>query len=51
MPTEHLLFSREDYYGYFGIEEEQMKQCEGKQVVTVHHDEHGKIVKLSKTSL
>lgn len=45
-PSEHLIFHRDDYAEYFGIEKSYLHECSDGQYVTVHFDDHGKITSL-----
>jgi biofilm PGA synthesis protein PgaD len=42
-PSEHIIYTDEDYAGYFGLEASQLKTCRDSQLVTVYYDDHGQI--------
>lgn len=42
-PSEHVIYTIEDYARYFNIEVSQLKSSFDSQVVTVHYDDHGQI--------
>lgn len=46
-PSEHLLYESSDYSDYFRIDNAELKQCTNSQYVTVYHNEHGHITRLS----
>lgn len=48
-PSEHLVYSRDQYSEYFKLEDEQLTSCIESQLVTVYHDEYGHIVRLENT--
>lgn len=45
-PSEHLLFEPGDYADHFHVDHAQLEQCAASQLVTVHHDDHGHIIRL-----
>ena len=42
-PSEHIIYTHEDYARYFKLEASQLKTCLDSQSVTVYHDDYGKI--------
>lgn len=42
----HLFYDTNDYANYFQLDQIQLQRCIDSQVITVYHDEHGKIDKL-----
>lgn len=46
-PSEHLLYESSDYSDYFHIDNAQLQQCTNSQYVTVYHNQHGHITRLS----
>ena len=42
-PSEHVIYAEDDYAGYFQLETTQLKKCLDSQLVTVFHDDHGRI--------
>ena len=42
-PSEHIIYTDEDYAGYFKLEVSQLKKCFASQLVTVYYDDHGQI--------
>ncbi|MCK9373823.1 MAG: poly-beta-1,6-N-acetyl-D-glucosamine biosynthesis protein PgaD [Sulfuricurvum sp.] len=45
-PSEHLVYESSDYVGYFQLKKSELQQCLNSQLVTVHHDDHGHIIRL-----
>ncbi len=48
-PSEHLMYEAHEYSEYFKLEEGQLASCIESQLVTVYHDEYGRIVRLENT--
>lgn len=48
-PSEHLLYECGDYAEYFDLDVEELRSCVNDRLVTVYHDEHGRIVRLENT--
>jgi len=42
-PSEHIIYTDDDYARYFKLEVSQLKTCFDSQLVTVYHDAHGQI--------
>lgn len=42
-PSEHIIYTDEDYARYFKLEVSQLKTCCDSQLVTVYYDDHGQI--------
>lgn len=42
-PSEHLIYSHDDFARYFNIEMSQLKTCFESQLVTVYFDDQGQI--------
>ncbi len=42
-PSEHVIYTDEDYARYFKLEVSQLRTCFDSQLVTVYHDDHGQI--------
>ena len=42
-PSEHIIYKVDDYARYFELEVRQLKTCFDSQLVTVYHDDHGRI--------
>lgn len=42
-PSEHIVYTIDDYAGYFKLEVGQLKSSFGSQVVNVYYDDHGQI--------
>ncbi len=42
-PSEHVIYTNEDYAGYFKLDAGQIETCINSQLVTVYHDDHGQI--------
>lgn len=42
-PSEHLIYTHDDYARYFNIEMSQLKTCFESQLVTVYFDDQGQI--------
>lgn len=42
-PSEHIIYTIDDYARYFKLDVSQLKSSFDSQVVTVHHDDHGQI--------
>lgn len=42
-PSEHIIYTDDDYARYFKLEANQLKTCFDSQLVTVYHDHHGQI--------
>ncbi len=42
-PSEHVIYTDEDYASYFELEVNQLKKCFDSQWVTVYYDHHGQI--------
>ena len=42
-PSEHIIYTDEDYAGYFKLDASQLKKCCDSQFVTVYYDDHGQI--------
>lgn len=42
-PSEHIIYTNEDYARHFGLEVNQLEACFKSQLVTVCHDDHGQI--------
>lgn len=47
-PTVHLVYDTDDYARYFDLNEEELAEGIANQLVTVFHDDHGKITKIEK---
>lgn len=45
-PSEHLIYSPEDYADYFGIDQGTLIACADERLITVYHDEHGQVIRL-----
>ncbi|MDD4855174.1 MAG: poly-beta-1,6-N-acetyl-D-glucosamine biosynthesis protein PgaD [Sulfuricurvum sp.] len=45
--SEHLMYESSDYANYFHINDTELQQCVNSQLVTVYHDAHGHIIRLS----
>ena len=42
-PSEHIIYTQDDYAKYFSLEPLQLTSCSDSQLVTVYHDERGRI--------
>ncbi len=42
-PSEHVIYTDDDYARYFKLEVSQLRTCFDSQLVTVYHDDHGQI--------
>ncbi len=42
-PSEHIIYTDDDYARYFKLEVSQLKTCFDSQLVTVYYDDHGQI--------
>ena len=42
-PSEHIIYTDEDYARHFEVELSQLKACFDSQLVTVYYDDHGQI--------
>ncbi len=42
-PSEHIIYTYDDYARYFKLEASQLKTCSDSQLVTVYYDDHGQI--------
>jgi len=42
-PSEHIIYTDDDYARYFKLEVSQLKTCCDSQLVTVYYDAHGQI--------
>ncbi len=42
-PSEHIIYTDDDYAGYFKLEVSQLKSCFESQLVTVYYDDQGQI--------
>lgn len=42
----HLIYDAKDYATYFHLNEVQLHNCVDSQLITVYHDEHGRISSL-----
>lgn len=42
-PSEHIIYTYDDYARYFKLEASQLKKCFDSQLVTVYYDDHGQI--------
>lgn len=42
-PSEHIIYTYDDYARYFKLETSQLKTCFDSQLVTVYYDDHGQI--------
>lgn len=42
-PSEHIIYTHDDYARYFKLEASQLKTCFDSQLVTVYYDDHGQI--------
>jgi len=45
-PSEHLIYTSSDYSNYFKVDDTHLQTCVDSQLVTVHHDHHGHIIRL-----
>lgn len=45
-PTQHLVYESGDYAKYFDLNDKELRECTNTQMVTVYHDEHGRIIRL-----
>ncbi|MDP3266510.1 MAG: poly-beta-1,6-N-acetyl-D-glucosamine biosynthesis protein PgaD [Sulfuricurvum sp.] len=45
-PSEHLLYTSNDYANYFNIDNTQLQQCSNSQLVTVYFDDQGHIISM-----
>jgi len=45
-PSEHLIYTSSDYSNYFKVDDTYLQTCLDSQLVTVHHDHHGHIIRL-----
>jgi poly-beta-1,6-N-acetyl-D-glucosamine biosynthesis protein PgaD len=45
-PSEHVIYTEEDYARYFNLEISQLKTCFASQLVTVYFDEQGQIISI-----
>lgn len=46
-PSEHIIYTYDDYARYFKLEESQLKTCFDSQLVTVYYDDHGQITAIA----
>jgi poly-beta-1,6-N-acetyl-D-glucosamine biosynthesis protein PgaD len=46
-PSEHIIYTYDDYARYFKLEENQLKTCFDSQLVTVYYDDHGQITAIA----
>lgn len=46
-PSEHIIYTYDDYARYFKLEESQLKICFNSQLVTVYYDVHGQITAIA----
>ena len=46
-PSEHIIYTYDDYARYFKLEESQLKICFNSQLVTVYYDVHGQITAIT----
>jgi len=46
-PSEHLIFHFDDYANYFEVDKVELMKCTDSQLITIHFDEHGQIIKLN----
>jgi biofilm PGA synthesis protein PgaD len=42
-PSEHIIYTNDDYANHFGIGVSKLETCTRSQLVTVYHDDHGQI--------
>lgn len=42
-PSKHIIYTDADYASYFNLEVSQLKTCVDSQLVTVYHDDQGRI--------
>lgn len=42
-PSEHIIYTYDDYARHFKLEVSQLKTCFNSQLVTVYYDDHGQI--------
>lgn len=42
-PSEHVIYTDDDYARYFKLEVSQLQTCFDSQLVTVYYDDHGQI--------
>ncbi|MEW5904936.1 MAG: poly-beta-1,6-N-acetyl-D-glucosamine biosynthesis protein PgaD [Pseudomonadota bacterium] len=45
-PSEHVIYTDEDYAGYFRLDADRLQTYRDSQLVTVHHDDRGQITAL-----
>ena len=45
-PSEHLIYHSTDYSNHFNVDDAQLQQCVSSQLITVHFDDHGHIIRL-----
>lgn len=48
-PSEHLVYTSNDYSDYFHVNNAELQKCVDSQLVTVYHDDHGHIITLNDT--
>jgi biofilm PGA synthesis protein PgaD len=46
-PSEHIIYTYDDYARYFKLEVGQLKTCFDSQLVTVYYDDHGHITAIN----
>ena len=46
-PSEHIIYTYDDYARYFKLEVSQLKTCFDSQLVTVYYDDHGQITAIA----
>lgn len=46
-PSEHIIYTYDDYARYFKLEASQLKKCFDSQLVTVYYDDHGQITAIA----
>jgi len=42
-PSEHIIYTDDDYARYFNLEVSQLKTCVDSQLVTVYYDDQGRV--------
>lgn len=46
-PSEHVIYTDDDYARYFNLEVSQLKTCFDSQLVTVYYDDQGQITAIN----
>jgi biofilm PGA synthesis protein PgaD len=46
-PSEHIIYTDDDYARYFNLEVSQLKTCIDSQLVTVYYDDQGQITAIN----